>query len=112
VMMEDFHDSARRAGKALDMVALVEARPIGLGDSTRTDRRGASHRARRLHRQRSEGGCPVGLRCSLSDTAPELAVRGRDRHPRNPSCTRPTTRGLHRGRRQRRGGRSTRACHD
>jgi hypothetical protein len=40
VMMEDFHDSARHAGKALDMVALVEARPIGLGDSTRTDWRG------------------------------------------------------------------------
>jgi hypothetical protein len=120
-MMEDFHDSARRASKVLAATVLVEAearatggggavppssatpqeatvvgRPIGLGYSIGRDwrgcpvrlgystgsgrRGGASRRARLLHRQRPEGGCPVGLRCSLSDIAPRAGGR-RTRSP-------------------------------
>jgi hypothetical protein len=85
-MMVDFHDSAQHAGEVLAAAASEEAeawstgggpsrvdrllqrprqegaRPIGLGYSTGSDRRGR----------------PVGLRCSLSDTTPELTVGGRD----------------------------------
>jgi hypothetical protein len=41
---------------------------------------GATRRARRLHRQPPKGGCPVGLRYSLSDTAPRVGGR-RTRSP-------------------------------
>jgi hypothetical protein len=100
-MMEDFHDSARRAGEALDAAASVEAEaeaqatergeassgvatpraPTGAGAGTSGSATpqaatggGAARWAQRLHRQPLEGGCPVGLRCSLSDTTPEPAV--------------------------------------
>jgi hypothetical protein len=117
--MEGFHDSARRESEALAMAALVEAearatrggRPVGLGDSIGSDRRGASRLAQRLHKQRPEGGCPVGLRCSLSNTAPSRRSEDAIAIHATPSRARPTTRGLHRGWRQRRG-RSTRACRD
>jgi hypothetical protein len=107
VMMEDFHDSAQRASEALVAATSVEAearatgggpvpsgsvtpepaigggRPVGLGDSIGSNRRGAPCRPRRLHRQRPEGGRPVGLRCSLSDTAPLSRASGR--RTRSPS---------------------------
>jgi hypothetical protein len=55
---------------------------VRLSDSTGTNRRGGlARRVRRLHKQRPEGGCPVGLRCSLSDTAP----RAGGRRARSPS---------------------------
>jgi hypothetical protein len=98
-MMEDFHDLAQRAGEALAAATSVEVEaratrggpiplgsvtpepaigggcPVGLSDSTGSDRRGAPCRPRRLHRQRPEGGRPVGLRCSLSDPPPRAGGR-------------------------------------
>jgi hypothetical protein len=79
-MMTDFHDIAQRAGEALAAATTVEA-------EVRSTRGGPSRVDRLLHRQRTEGVRPVGLRFSLSDTPPppaELAARGHDRHPRDP----------------------------
>jgi hypothetical protein len=93
-MMEDFHDLARRAGEALDAAASVEeeARATGRGQPCQARRvhrhrpdGGPSRRARRLQMQRLEGGCLVGLRCSLSDTAP----RADGRRMRSPSMRPP-----------------------
>jgi hypothetical protein len=104
-MMVDFHDSAQRAGEALAAAASVGAemqstghglvpcgsttpeaatrggRPVGLYYSIGSDRRGASRRARLLHRQRPEGGHPVGLRCYLSYTAPRSGGRSPSMRP-------------------------------
>jgi hypothetical protein len=91
-MMDDSHDSAQRAGEAL-AAASVEAEaqatgggPVPSGSATLEAAAGggSSRRARLLQRQRPKGELPVGLRCSLSDTAPEPAVGGRNRHPRDP----------------------------
>jgi hypothetical protein len=95
-MMEDFHDSARRAGEALDTATSVEAEaearetgrgaassgsatpqaptggggwPVGFGDYTSSDRRGA---------------VPSGSGAPLATPPPEPVVGGRDRHPRDP----------------------------
>jgi hypothetical protein len=55
-MMADFNDMAERAGEALAEVRSTGGGcPVWIGYSTGSDRR---------------GGRPVGLRCSLSDTAP------------------------------------------
>jgi hypothetical protein len=52
------------------------ARPVWIGYSTGRDRRrGPSRVGRLLYRQRPKGARPVGLRCSLSDTAPRAGVR-------------------------------------
>jgi hypothetical protein len=76
-MMEDFHNSAQRAGEALAAAASLEARrsrpegrPVPSGSATPQAVIG--------------GGRPVGLRWSLSDTAP----RAGGRRTRSPS-TRP-----------------------
>jgi hypothetical protein len=67
-MMEDFHDSAQRAGGAFDVAASVEAeaRATGRGGARRVRRlhrhrpeRGPTRRARRLHRQ-PPGGDMLG----------------------------------------------------
>jgi hypothetical protein len=100
-----WHDDilARFAGELLAAAASVEAEAQANGG-------GPSRRARLLHRQRPEGGCPVGLRSSLSDTPlPSRQSEDAIAIHEIPSRTRPTTWGLHRGRQQRRRGRSTRA---
>jgi hypothetical protein len=124
-MMEDFHDSARRAGEALDAATSVDAEaqatergeassgvatpqaPTGAGASTSGSATpqaatggGPTRWAQRLHRQPMEGGCPVGLRCSLSDTTPSQRSEDAIAIYATSSRTRPTTRGLHRGRQQ------------
>jgi hypothetical protein len=120
-MMEDFHDSTRCAGEVLDAAASVEAEARATG-------RGWPHQAQRLHRHRLDGGHPVGLGDSTgsdrrgvvsSGSGAPLATPPPSRRSKDaiaihatPSRTRPTTRGLHRGQWQRRGGRSTRARDD
>jgi hypothetical protein len=94
-MMEDFHDSPQCAGKVLEAAALVEAEaraaslgavtpqaPTGAGGGTSGSANpqaatggGPTRRAQRLHRQPPKGGCPVGLRCSLSDNGPRAGGR-------------------------------------
>jgi hypothetical protein len=109
-MMEDFHNSTRCAGETLDVAASVEgearvtgqvAAPSGSMTPQAPTGGGPSRQAWRLHRQRPEGGCPVGLMYSLSDTATHSPSRwSKDAiaiHA-TPSHTRPTTRGLHRWR--------------
>jgi hypothetical protein len=110
-MMADFHDMAQRAGEALAAAALVEAearltgggpvpcgsasleaatgggaRPVWIDYSTGSDRRGS---------------VPSGSGATLATPPPELAAEGCDCHPRDPLTYPTTTRGLHRGRRQR-----------
>jgi hypothetical protein len=119
-MMDDSHDSAQRAGEAL-AAASVEAEaqatgggPVPSGSATLEAAAGggSSRRARLLQRQRPKGELPVGLRCSLSDTAPSRRSEDAIAIHETPSRTRLTTRGLHRGWQQRQRGRSTRARHD
>jgi hypothetical protein len=98
-MMEDFHGSAQRASEALEAAASMEAEARARRLHRHRSERGSARRAPRLRRQPPEAGhiglsdstrhppeglCPVGLKCSLSDTAP----RADDHRTRSPS-TRP-----------------------
>jgi hypothetical protein len=60
VMMEDFHDSAQRAGEALEVVVSVEvevwAALLSVQLHKHRPERGPAHRAPRLHRQPPERG--------------------------------------------------------
>jgi hypothetical protein len=103
-MMADFHDSAQRADEALAAAASMEAEarstgggPVPCGSAT--------------PQAATRGGRPIRLRCSLSDP-PSWRSEDTIAVHETPSRTPPTTRGLHRGRRQWRGGRSTTARHD
>jgi hypothetical protein len=62
-MMEDFHDSAQRAGEVLAAAASVEAEVRATGG-------GPSRRARLLQRQRQEGAIPSG------SATPQVATGG------------------------------------
>jgi hypothetical protein len=120
-MMEDFHDSAQRAGETLAAAVSVEAEaraagggPVPSGSTTPevATGGGASRRARLLHRQRPEGAVPSGSGVPLVTPPPSRRSEDAIAIHETPSRTRPATRGLHRGQRQRRRGRSTRARHD
>jgi hypothetical protein len=62
-MMEDFHDSARRAGEALAAATSVEAEARATGG-------GPSRRVRLLQSQRPEGAAPLG------SATPQVATGG------------------------------------
>jgi hypothetical protein len=104
-MMADFHDMAQHAGKALAATSSVEAEARLTGG-------GPSHVDRLLQTLQPEGAClvwigystgsnrrggrPVGLRCSLSDTASPsrqsedaIAIHETPHvpHPRHEGCT-------------------------
>jgi hypothetical protein len=93
-MMEDFHDSAQRAGEVLAAAASAEAEArstraghIPCGSTTleaATGGGGGVPSGSATPQVATGGGRLVGLRCSLSDTAPEPAAVGRDHHPRYP----------------------------
>jgi hypothetical protein len=102
--MEDFHDSSRRAGQALDATASVEAEaqaassgaatpqaPTGVGAGTSgsatphaaTGGGGTSGSATPQTATRG-GADPSGSGAPLATPPPEPAAGGRDRHPRDP----------------------------
>jgi hypothetical protein len=91
-MMEDFHDSAQRAGEVLAAAASAEARstragPVPCGSTTLEAAAGGGGvpSGSATPQVATEGGRLVGLRCSLSDTAP----RAGGRRTRSPSTIPP-----------------------
>jgi hypothetical protein len=103
-MMEDFHDSSRRAGQALDATASVEAEAqaassgaatpqaptgVGAGTSGSATPHAATGGGRHIGLGDStdshqRGADPSGSGAPLATPPPEPAAGGRDRHPRDP----------------------------